>query len=81
MEKLLDTYVSGCALIMSIPGLLNLFLWFTVGIEGNIFGFAIFPLLLIVAFVNFCLWIHAIRSSLRTPDTSQDGSEPPHGAV
>mmetsp|Transcript_42190 Transcript_42190/g.77120 ORF Transcript_42190/g.77120 Transcript_42190/m.77120 type:complete len:176 (-) Transcript_42190:287-814(-) len=77
MEKLLDNYVSGCALITSIPGILNLFVWCTSGMEGNIMGFVFFLPLLIVVAVNFCLWIDAIRSSLRTPDIiSQDGSGP-----
>ena len=69
MEKLLDNYVSGCALIISIPGLLNLFVWCTLGGWRATFleisGFILFRLLLIVAVVNFCLWINAIRSSLR----------------
>jgi len=86
MEKLLDNYVSGCALIISIPGLLNLFVWCTLAgwkaTFGENFGIQIFVFLSIVAVVNFCLWINAIRSSLRTLEIiSQDSSGPLLDAV
>lgn len=71
-EKFLAWYVSPGAIIASIPGFLNLSIWCTSGMEGNIMGFIFALPMLIAAVVNFVMWIRAIVSSFKDPDDVED---------
>jgi len=72
-EKFLAWYVSPGAIIASTPGLVNLYIWCTSGMEGNIFGFIFALPLLIAAVVNSVMWIRAFVSSFTRQDNPNDG--------
>jgi len=53
-------------MVTAIPGLLNLLIWCTGGMEGNIMGFLFFGPMLIAAAINLCMWIFALVNSRQT---------------
>merc|ERR1711862_280425 len=61
LAEFLEDYVSVGSIIVAIPGLLNLAVWFTSGMEGNVMGFIFALPLLIATAVNLCMWLAALR--------------------
>jgi len=70
-------YVTPGAIIASIPGVLNLCVWCTTGMEGNIMGFIFFLPMLIASVVKFVMWIRAFKAAF----TSHDANEPVQGTI
>lgn len=73
-KKIFEAYVSNVAICVAIPGLINIFVWCSSGMESNIMGFIFFGPLVIAAIVNMVLWICAMYSSLRTANSTQYGN-------
>jgi len=63
LETFLEHYVAIVAIVVSMPGLMNLCVWCTSGMEGNIFGLIFFLPMLIATTINFFLWIRALMNS------------------
>jgi hypothetical protein len=64
IDKFCTNYAGVGACIASTPGLLNMFVWSTSGMEGNVMGF-IFALPLLVAVIAYvAMWFVAVCSSL-----------------
>ena len=57
-------YAGPGACAAAIPGLVNLWVWSTEGMEGNVMGFIFAPILLLAAALYVVLWIVAVVSSL-----------------
>ena len=57
-----ETYTPMAAAV-AIPGLLNLLVWGTSGMEGNVFGFMFFLPLLIAQVLYLAMWVYALCSS------------------
>ena len=57
-----ETYTPRAAAV-AIPGLLNLLVWGTSGMEGNVFGFMFFLPLLIAQVLYLAMWVYALCSS------------------
>ena len=75
LDTFLENYVSVGAIIVSTPGLINLSIFCTVGMEGNAFGFLFVLPLLAAAAVNLCMWIRALRSAWAAQDDSAVSQE------
>jgi hypothetical protein len=60
---LLASYASVGALFAALPGILNLLVFSTSGMEGNVMGFLFaLPLLIAIGFY-FGMWVHAVLAS------------------
>lgn len=70
-EKFFAWYVSPGAIVASLPGLLNLFIWCTSGMHGILWGLCVGPML-ILAVVHSIMWILAFLSSFTKQDL-EDG--------
>jgi hypothetical protein len=56
--------------LLAIPGLLNLLVWSTAGMEGNIMGLLVCPFLLVSAIGYIVTWFEYASASLDHQDPS-----------
>ncbi|KAI2509074.1 hypothetical protein MHU86_5322 [Fragilaria crotonensis] len=62
-EIFYNHYVSIASCLWAIPGLLNMLVWSTCGMEGNLMGFCFFLPLLIATLAYIIMWIIALVAS------------------
>ena len=73
LETFLESYVSIGAVVAAVPGLYNLFVWCTQGMEGNVFGFLFFLPLLIASIFYLSMWIMALRGAYTSYEDDNGG--------
>lgn len=74
LDIFLAKMVSIPSLLFAIPGVFNILIWVTTGMEGNVMGFLLALPLLICSVAYPILWILSIRAAWTAPSPS--GNDP-----
>jgi hypothetical protein len=57
-------HCDGCGCVLAIPGALHLALASTVGMEGDVTGYIVAPVLIVVALLYIVTWYVAVNAAL-----------------
>jgi uncharacterized membrane protein YuzA (DUF378 family) len=64
LDKFCHNHCSACSCVLAIPGALNILVTSTIGMKGDLMGFIVTPILIVVVIMYIVTWFVGVNAAL-----------------